>query len=220
MEDNGQDFPDSDTEISFSKDTSYEDGVPNKKRKRISLGKEGSTEGSWNSGLFQCHMCEKSFKTQTFLLQHYVSHFKLELKRDFGDSLSQKKCPTCHGTFDSEAKLSMHLGATHKEVLKYLPPGSSLVNNVKNSPVKARVHAKAKVPVLESPPVIACRNILELVDDEAPPVSPEEVSPGKKDASPKSGSPKSSSGTPPKSPGRGRPRTPKIVPEIQDEFMI
>ena len=114
------------------------------------------------SGQFNCQLCDKSFRTPTFLIQHYVSpHFRNELRRlehletnsislrkveisqlflnshpflqiwsdwhrtcvncfpplsEFSAALASKKCCLCNATFDQDAKLMMHLGATHKEV--------------------------------------------------------------------------------------------------------
>merc|ERR1719347_25322 len=73
---------DSDNEIS-SKDYGP---VPSKKRKRAE-----APETNYNCGDFTCHLCEKSYKTPTFLLQHYISHYKADLKRDFGESIRIKK---------------------------------------------------------------------------------------------------------------------------------
>ena len=37
---------------------------------------------AWRGGQFQCVLCERSFGTPTFLMQHYVSpHFSRELRR-------------------------------------------------------------------------------------------------------------------------------------------
>ena len=118
------------------------------------------------AGQFNCQICDKSFRTPTFLIQHYVSpHFRNELRRlklifvhletnsislqkveisqvflnshpflkiksdwhktcvhcfppfsEFSAALASKKCCFCNATFDQDAKLMMHLGATHREV--------------------------------------------------------------------------------------------------------
>merc|ERR1719461_1156291 len=91
----------SDGEVSFNTESispETEDQIPTKKRKRIEPVTKETPKGdsSWRGGEFQCLLCEKSFKTPTFLLQHYVSpHFKSELKSEFADALAKKKCPTC-----------------------------------------------------------------------------------------------------------------------------
>lgn len=58
---------------------------------------------------------------------------------EFGHCLAKKKCPTCHAKFDTETKLMMHIGCTHREVHKYLPEqAKDLMPGVRTaaSPVK------------------------------------------------------------------------------------
>jgi len=214
MDENGQyDYEDSDNEISFNKDRIDDDGIPSKKRKTMDLVRENPKTGSWNKGDFICHDCEKCFKTATFLLQHYVSHYRHELREEFKDILSKRKCPTCGTVHESETKLMMHLGATHKEVIKFLPPSVTLFSHItmRNSPVKTKIKRE------ESPAPIPCQKFLDLSQENIVSELPIEVE-DKKMLSPKSGSPKSDSGSP-KSP-RGRPpKISPVLPEVNDEIM-
>lgn len=146
---NGMDeFEDSDCEVSFNPESispEAEEHMPNKKRKRIELVTKETPKGesSWRGGEFKCVLCEKSYKTPTFLLQHYVSpHFRTELTNEFADAISKKKCPTCKASFDSGTKLIMHLGATHREVQKYLPANATSLKPLIRSPAKS-----AKTPL-------------------------------------------------------------------------
>jgi len=133
-----------DGEVTFNNDKEAADSDsegPDRKRKRVELTKVDKSNNSdiaWNDGQFACQLCDKTFRTATFLLQHYVTpHFKSELKAEFADILPTKKCPTCTASFDSDAKLMMHLGATHREVNKYLPQGvSAPAPGLAKSPLK------------------------------------------------------------------------------------
>eukprot|EP00092_Neocalanus_flemingeri_P039851 GFUD01043402.1.p1 GENE.GFUD01043402.1~~GFUD01043402.1.p1 ORF type:complete len:648 (-),score=155.03 GFUD01043402.1:902-2845(-) len=155
-ESNGQngmgEFEDSDSEVSFNPESispEAEEHMPNKKRKRIELVTKETpkAESTWRGGEFNCILCEKSFKTPTFLLQHYVSpHFKNELKNEFTDALVKKKCPTCKAGFDTETKLLMHLGATHREVQKYLPEHARNFKPVMRSPAKSKTPLRGPTP--------------------------------------------------------------------------
>ena len=133
-----------DGEVTFNNDKeaviSDSEG-PERKRKRVEVTKvekSNSSDIAWNDGQFACQLCDKTFRTATFLLQHYVTpHFKSELKTEFADILPTKKCPTCLAMFDSDAKLMMHLGATHREVTKYLPRGvAAPAPGIAKSPMK------------------------------------------------------------------------------------
>jgi len=145
-----EDYQSDDDEVSFSPRTGGKDSTdivesdrPDRKRKRVDiqpLTKDSrmsiSGETAWNDGQFNCQICEKSFRTPTFLIQHYVSpHFRNELRSEFSAALASKKCCLCSATFDQDAKLMMHLGATHREVLKYLPAGVTAPSSAR-SPVK------------------------------------------------------------------------------------
>jgi len=149
-----------DEEVSFSprlgeKETSdtEETGRPDRKRKRVEvepLVKESrtSSETAWNDGQFNCQLCDKSFRTPTFLLQHYVSpHFRHELRSEFSAALASKKCCRCSISFDSDAKLMMHLGATHREVIKYLPSGVTLPQSGRSPAKKAAAASTVEDPL-------------------------------------------------------------------------
>ena len=53
---------------------------------------------------------------------------------EFSAALVKKRCPKCGATFSTETKLMMHLGATHREVTKYLPPSAQVGCNAYNPP--------------------------------------------------------------------------------------
>merc|ERR1719192_1185411 len=149
-----------DEEVSFSprlgeketSDTEETGGRPDRKRKRVEvqpLVKESrtSSETAWNDGQFNCQLCDKSFRTPTFLLQHYVSpHFRNELRSEFSVALASKKCCLCSASFDNDAKLMMHLGATHREVIKYLPSGVTIPSSTR-SPVKRATTSTVEDPL-------------------------------------------------------------------------
>jgi len=201
---NGLDeFEDSDSEVTFNPESispEAEEHMPNKKRKRIELVTKDTpkAESTWRGGEFNCVLCSKSFKTPTFLLQHYVSpHFKQELKSEFSDALSKKKCPTCKASFDTETKLLMHLGATHREVQKYLPDHGRNLNAGVRSP------AKSKTPLRGPTPDPSQKFLANLMKGQTK--SPVQVSDGGKKSSPKSGSPKNAVST--------------ELPQLADEFM-
>lgn len=124
---NGNNDDDSDTEASFNPGSLSPEGQDHggggkgKKRKRTESSRTPITN-AWRGGNFQCVLCDRSFGTPTFLMQHYVSpHFSRELRNEFGPHLGKKRCPQCKSSFDTETKLLMHLGCTHREVHKYLP---------------------------------------------------------------------------------------------------
>ena len=76
---------DSDTEVSFNPGSLSPDsqgsGGKGKKRKRTESSRVPITN-AWRGGQFQCVLCERSFGTPTFLMQHYVSpHFSKELRK-------------------------------------------------------------------------------------------------------------------------------------------
>jgi len=201
---NGVDeFEDSDHEVSFNPDSispEAEEHIPSKKRKRIELVAKETPKGdsSTKGGDFQCALCEKSFKTPTFLLQHYVSpHFKTQLKSEFSDALKKKTCSTCKATFDTETKLLMHLGATHREVQKYLPEIASNLKPMNRSPAKS-----AKTPLRGPTPDPSQKFLANLMKGQSK--SPATTESGKK-TSPKSGTPKSLVST--------------ELPQLADEFM-
>lgn len=184
---------DSDGEVSFNPTSLSPEGggaAKGKKRKRTESSRTPITN-AWRGGQFQCVLCDRSFGTPTFLMQHYVSpHFSRELRNEFGHCLVKKKCPTCHAKFDTETKLMMHIGCTHREVHKYLPDqAKDLMPGVRTagSPVKV-----VKTPIrCPAPPT----NDLFQKFTEANPPS-------------KSGGKKS----PPKA-------ADSLVPDITDEFM-
>jgi len=199
---NGMDeFEDSDSEVTFNPESispEAEEHMPSKKRKRIELVTKETpkSESTWRGGEFNCMLCEKSFKTPTFLLQHYVSpHFKTELKNEFSDALTKKKCPTCKAGFDTETKLLMHLGATHREVQKYLPENAKILKPIIRSP------AKAKTPLRGPTPDPSQKLFANLAKGQLKSPASET---GKK-SSPKSGSPKNAIAT--------------ELPQLADEFM-
>ena len=88
-----EDCDSDDNEVTFSprqeKDLpAAEAGAPERKRKRVELTTITENNGvksgnhAWDAGQFACQLCDKTFRTATFLLQHYVTpHFKEELKR-------------------------------------------------------------------------------------------------------------------------------------------
>lgn len=193
-------FEDSDCEVSFNPESispEAEEHMPNRKRKRVELGSKDTpkSESNFRGGEFQCVLCDKSFKTPTFLLQHYVSHFKSELKSEFASDLAKKKCPTCKSIFDTETKLLMHLGATHREVQKYLP------ESAKNFKPLVRSPSKAKTPLRGPTPDPSQKFVSNLTksEDKSPPLMVA------KKSSPKSGSPKN--------------LQPTELPQVADEFL-
>jgi len=197
-----EEYEDSDCEVSFNPESispEAEEHMPSKKRKRIELVTKDTPKGesAWKGGEFRCVLCDKSFKTPTFLLQHYVSpHFKTELKNEFSDALAKKKCPTCKATFDTDTKLLMHLGATHREVQKYLPENATNLKPFIRSPAKS-----AKTPLRGPTPDPSQKFLANLMKGHQK--SP--VTDGGKKTSPKSGSPKSLAST--------------ELPQLADEFM-
>jgi len=199
-----EEYEDSDCEVSFNPDSispEAEEHIPSKKRKRIEpVAKETPKgESASKGGDFQCALCEKSFKTPTFLLQHYVSpHFKAQLKSEFADALSKKKCSTCKASFDTETKLLMHLGATHREVIKYLPESAKNLKPMVRSPAKS-----AKTPLRGPTPDPSQKFLANLMKGQSK--SPVTAEPAGKKTSPKSGSPKSLVST--------------ELPQLADEFM-
>jgi hypothetical protein len=82
---------DSDDEVSFNLEKDASDSEmdpPEKKRKRVELTKRedigaiNNGDSVWNDGTHQCQLCDKSFRTPTFLIQHYTSpHFRNELRK-------------------------------------------------------------------------------------------------------------------------------------------
>jgi len=148
---------DSDTEVSFNPGSLSPDsqgsGGKGKKRKRTESSRVPITN-AWRGGQFQCVLCERSFGTPTFLMQHYVSpHFSKELRNEFGAHLGKKKCPQCKSTFDTETKLLMHIGCTHREVHKYLPEqAKDLMPGVRNAVSPTKV-AKTPAPTQSPAPV-------------------------------------------------------------------
>ena len=46
-----------------------------------------------------------------------INHFNPVLFSEFDHCLHKKKCPQCRSSFDTETKLLMHLGCTHREVI-------------------------------------------------------------------------------------------------------
>jgi hypothetical protein len=90
---------------------------PEAKRAKLNLSK-GSTSGNYKCDLADCG---KSFKTPTFLLQHYVGHFKNQLQEDFADAIKLSKCTVCGNGFTNPTSLIVHIGATHRKVCRYLP---------------------------------------------------------------------------------------------------
>ena len=81
--DSNDNADDSDTEVSFNPESLSPEGGDQARRKR----KRGQTAripitSAWKGGAFQCVLCERSFGTPTFLMQHYVSpHFSRELRK-------------------------------------------------------------------------------------------------------------------------------------------
>jgi len=186
---------DSDGEVSFNPTSLSPEGGGagrGKKRKRTESSRTPITN-AWRGGQFQCVLCDRSFGTPTFLMQHYVSpHFSRELRSEFNHCLGKKKCPTCHAKFDTETKLMMHIGCTHREVHKYLPEqAKNLMPGVRTatSPVKV-VKAIIRGP---SPPT---NDLFQKFTDANTSKS------GVKKSPPKAG-----------------PAADSLVPDINDEFM-
>ena len=72
---------------------------------------------------------------------------------EFGAHLGKKKCPQCKSTFDTETKLLMHIGCTHREVHKYLPEqAKDLMPGVRNAVSPTKV-AKTPAPTQSPAPV-------------------------------------------------------------------
>ena len=75
---------DSDGEVSFNPTSLSPEGGGSgkgKKRKRTESSRTPITN-AWRGGQFQCVLCDRSFGTPTFLMQHYVSpHFSRELRK-------------------------------------------------------------------------------------------------------------------------------------------
>jgi len=94
---------------------------PESKRAKLEL--DASRSKGYCSGKFKCDLadCGKSFKTPTFLLQHYVGHFKVELQEEYADAIKLSKCTVCNNSFPKPGPLIVHIGATHKKVCRYLP---------------------------------------------------------------------------------------------------
>jgi len=100
-----------DDEVSFNHS-------PESKRAKLELDRSKG----YCSGKFKCDLadCGKTFKTPTFLLQHYVGHFKVELQEEYEDDMKLGRCSVCNNSFKT-GPLIVHIGATHKKVLRYLP---------------------------------------------------------------------------------------------------
>ena len=111
--------------------------------------------------IFTKFLCSLDWKSPEFFITLYPTFFILDsfqslgiltpcslvgniiiifyLSSEFGHCLVKKKCPTCHAKFDTETKLMMHIGCTHREVHKYLPDqAKDLMPGVRTagSPVK------------------------------------------------------------------------------------
>ena len=151
-------------------------------------------------------------------LQPFISFTNFS---EFSDALAKKKCPTCKASFDTEMKLMMHIGATHREVglykemildkfiilscqllqhlcfkvQKYLPEHAKA-----NLKAGIRSPAKSKTPLRGPTPDPSQKFLANLMKGQKGQVT--EV--GKKN-SPKSGSPKSAAAT--------------ELPQLADEFM-
>lgn len=109
------DDDDEDTEISFNMERLSPQGSAAKKARL-------ATTSSYLHGAFNCHICQKSFKTPTFLYQHYTSsHFQNEIRADFSDDIKKRRCSLCGATFEVPLRLVVHLGATHKVIQRYMP---------------------------------------------------------------------------------------------------
>ena len=87
--DSNDNADDSDTEVSFNPESMSPEtgggggggGQVRRKRKRGETSRVPITS-AWKGGAFQCVLCERSFGTPTFLMQHYVSpHFSRELRK-------------------------------------------------------------------------------------------------------------------------------------------
>jgi len=188
--DNGDD---SDTEVSFNPGSLSPEGGGGQVRRKRKRGESARVPitSAWKAGNFQCVLCDRSFGTPTFLMQHYVSpHFSRELRNEFDHCLHKKKCPQCRSSFDTETKLLMHLGCTHREVHKYLPsnakelmPGTRTPTKIIKGPIRGPAPAPDMFQKFAS----------NLVKGGGKP---------DKKSSPKSGSPGSGS-----------------IPHLEDEFM-
>ena len=81
--DSNENGDDSDTEVSFNPESlsPASGGQVRRKRKRGEASRVPITS-AWKGGAFQCVLCDRSFGTPTFLMQHYVSpHFSRELRK-------------------------------------------------------------------------------------------------------------------------------------------
>ena len=83
---NGYESDENEVSFNLEKDATGNDSEgPERKRKRFELTKvetNGVNNGAWDNGQHACQICDKTFKTPTFLIQHYVTpHFRHELRR-------------------------------------------------------------------------------------------------------------------------------------------
>ena len=87
-----------------------------------------------------------SFSFMQILFQLYL------IFSEFSVCLPKKRCPQCKSSFDTETKLLMHLGCTHREVHKYLPSkAKDLMPGVRNGASPTKV-VKTPAPKTASAP--------------------------------------------------------------------
>jgi len=119
------DEEDDDQEISFNLDRLSPQCMNERKKPRLGYG---GGQGTYLSGEFNCEICDKSFRTPTFLAQHYASgHFRTKLMEDYDSDIKKRKCSLCGNCFEG-SRMIVHIGATHKMYQQYLTPGPSQAN--------------------------------------------------------------------------------------------
>ena len=69
------------------------------------------------SSVFQCTLCNKTFKSAAPLGYHYCKHFSKELQSlDFSDLVQNEKCVKCDRTFFDRNAMLSHIGVKHSYI--------------------------------------------------------------------------------------------------------
>ena len=100
----------------------------------------------------KCQMCDKSFETQSIMVQHMVvKHFFRDIKKASADLYQGSKCLVCDKNYATEMNMMLHIGSTHRKVNEFLlQKGLKPIPSPRTGPVSEEENYKAKQAEKES----------------------------------------------------------------------
>ena len=79
-------------------------------------------ENMYKTGEWNCFMCSKWFARRSYLQQHLLVHYKLDIKNQYISDVHMTKCPLCDFEGKDLKSLISHIAVKpHYKLKEYIP---------------------------------------------------------------------------------------------------